>query len=372
MALPPNRRAVALFSGGLDSILAAKLIQEQGLDVIGLHFVSPFFGNPEKVAHWESLHGLPIRAVDVSESFVRMLVRRPEHGFGSVLNPCVDCKILMLRQARTIMEETRACCIVSGEVLGQRPMSQRRDALNIIRRDAGVRDCLLRPLCALRLDPTEAELNGLVDRTRLLGITGRGRKDQMALAARFGLREIPAPAGGCRLTEQENARSYWPVLLHSPQPSVSDFRLANTGRQFWHDQDSPGRPALWLCVGRNQEDNDALMALAQEGDLLFKTKDFPGPIALGRRFDQDWSNEAVEAAAAFTASYSPKCLRHLKDTGTLAAVRVHAGSLDNPGQVLMVSPSRQPSLSWRECSWPEAFEAIRAEAKKEREGTMGE
>lgn len=357
-----TRRVVALFSGGLDSILAAKLIQEQGVDVIGLHFVSPFFGYPEKIARWESLHDLPIRAEDVSELFVRMLVRRPEHGFGSVLNPCVDCKILMLRRAREIMEETGACCIISGEVLGQRPMSQRRDALNIIRRDAGVRDCLLRPLSALRLDPIAAEVSGLIDRTRLLGISGRGRKDQLALAARFGLREIPAPAGGCRLTEQENARSYWPVLVHAPQPCADDFRLANTGRQFWHEEHSPGHPAFWLNVGRNQADNDALMALAREGDLLFKTRDFPGPIALGRRFNHEWSGEAVRAAAAFTASYSPKCLRHIGDIGTPAAVRVHAGSLDNPGEVLMVSPSRQPLFCWREYSWPETREAIRAEA----------
>ena len=365
MALTSHRSAVALFSGGLDSILAAKLIQEQGVSVTCLHFVSPFFGKPEAIPRWEALHGLPIRAVDISEPFVGMMVRRPEHGFGSVLNPCVDCKILMLRRARTIMEETGACCIVSGEVLGQRPMSQRRDALNVIRRDAGVRDCLLRPLSALHLDPLEAELDGRIDRTRLLSISGRGRKDQLALAERFGLREIPAPAGGCRLTEQENARSYWPVLIHSPRPSAVDFRLANVGRQYWHDHDLPHHPALWLIVGRNQQDNDALMAEAGERDLLFKTRDFPGPIALGRYFGAPWSNEAVQAAAAFAASYSPKCVRHAESDDTPSAVRVHAGSLDTPGQVIMVRPCRRPSFAWREPPWLEAREAVRAEAKGE-------
>ena len=364
MALLSNHSAVALFSGGLDSILAAKLMQEQGVSVTGLHFVTPFFGKPEKVAHWENIHGLPIRAVDISELFVSMMARRPEHGFGSVLNPCMDCKILMLRQARSIMEETGACCIVSGEVLGQRPMSQRRDALNVIRRDAGVRDCLLRPLCALHLDPIEAELDGRIDRTRLLGISGRGRKDQLALAERFGVREIPAPAGGCLLTEQENARSYWPVLVHSPNPCVADFRLANVGRQYWHDHDLPHSPALWLIVGRNQQDNDALMAEAGEHDLLFKTRDFPGPIALGRFFGQVWSNEAVQAAAAFAASYSSKCVRHAGEGGTQAAVRVHAGSLDNPGQIIMVAPSRDTPFAWRELPWLEAREGIRAEARE--------
>lgn len=363
MALSSERRAVALLSGGLDSILAAKLVQEQGLSVTGLHFVSPFFGKPEKLTHWESLHGLPVRAIDISEPFVQMLARRPAHGFGSVINPCVDCKILMLRQARVIMEETGACCIVSGEVLGQRPMSQRRDTLNIIRRDAGVRDCLLRPLSALRLDPIRAELDGFIDRTRLLGISGRGRKDQIALAERFALREIPAPAGGCLLTEKENARSYWPVLLHSPTPSAADFHLANTGRQYWHDHETPAQPAFWLIIGRNQQDNDALMTLAGEKDLLFKTRDFPGPIALGRFFGKEWNADAVRGAAAFVASYSPKCARHTENTGDEASVRVHAGSLDNPGCVVSVRPARQPSFAWREYSWPEAREAIKAEAR---------
>lgn len=356
MPSAPKRRAVALFSGGLDSILAAKLVQEQGVEVIGLHFVSPFFGKPDQVSRWESLHGLPIRAVDVSESFVHMLAARPEHGFGSVLNPCVDCKILMLRQARSIMEETGAACIISGEVLGQRPMSQRRDALNIIRRDAGVRDFLLRPLSALHLDPINAELNGVIDRSRLLGISGRGRKDQLALAQRFALREIPAPAGGCRLTEKENARSYWPVLVHVPAPSADDFRLANTGRQFWHDDFSP---VLWLIVGRNQSDNDALMALARPDDLLFKSRDFPGPIALGRCLGQPWPAEAVRSAAAFTASYSPKAVRHAADANSPIAVRAHAGSLDAAGDTLSVTPSRLPVPSWREFPWLEAREAIR-------------
>ena len=363
MALSSERRAVALFSGGLDSILAAKLVQEQGVTVTGLHFVSPFFGKPEKTAHWESLHGLPIRAIDISAPFAQMLARRPVHGFGSVINPCVDCKILMLRHARIIMEEMDACCIISGEVLGQRPMSQRRDTLNIIRRDAGVRDCLLRPLSALHLDPIQAELDGLIDRAKLLGISGRGRKDQMALAERFGLKEIPAPAGGCRLTEKENARSYWPVLLHSPSPSATDFHLANTGRQYWHDHEPPPHPAFWLIIGRNQQDNDALMALAGEKDLLFKPRDFPGPIALGRFLGGEWSAQAAQGAAAFVASYSPKCMRHAENAGGEAAVRVHPGSLDAPGHVLTVTPSRHPPFAWREYTWPEACEAIRAERK---------
>ena len=355
--------AVALLSGGLDSILAAKLIEEQGIQVTCLHFVTPFFGKPEKVAHWEAIYGLTIQAVDISADFVRMLVNRPEYGFGSVINPCVDCKILMIRHARRIMEELGACCIISGEVLGQRPMSQRRDTLNVIRRDAEVKGKLLRPLTAQHLEPTDAELAGIIDRSKLLGISGRSRKEQMVLAARFELKEIPTPAGGCRLAEQENARGYWPILARVPDPAASDFYLANTGRQYWHFGATQDEPSFWLTIGRNQADNDAIMALAGERDLLFKARDYPGPIALGRYTGQEWSAEAVQSAAAFILSYSPKAVRHATDTGEAIAARVHAGSLDAPGQEVAVTPTRDPSFTWREYTWPEAQAEIRKEAQ---------
>lgn len=355
-----ERHAVALLSGGLDSILAAKLIEEQGVRVTCLHFVTPFFGKPEKVRHWEQIYDLNIRSVDIGEDFVRLLTERPEHGFGSVLNPCVDCKILMLRHARSIMEELGAACIISGEVLGQRPMSQRRDTLQVIRREAGVRDVLLRPLTALHLDPTEAERSGIIDRSRLLGISGRGRKDQLALAQRFKLKEVPTPAGGCLLAEQENARSYWPILQHMSAPAASDFSLANTGRQFWLFEEG----AFWLTIGRKQADNDAIMELARPDDLLMKARDFSGPVALARRVEREWPAEIVQSAAAFVASYSPKAVRHAEESGERIVMRVHPGSLDNPGHELSAIPSREGAYPWREYAWAEAQAAIKAEARE--------
>jgi len=350
-------KALGLFSGGLDSILAIKLVQEQGVEVTALHCVSPFFGNPDKVPYWRRRYDLDIEVVDVSGEFVNMLVRGPEHGFGSVLNPCVDCKIIMMKRARAIKEARGADFIISGEVLGQRPMSQRRDTLNIIRRDAGVRDMLLRPLSAHHLDQTEAELSGLVDRERLLGISGRGRKDQMVLAERMALSEIPTPGGGCRLTEKENARSYWPVLSFTPSPTVADFALANTGRQYWHAPN--GDATFRLIMGRNQEDNTSILRLAGERDLLFKTADFPGPIALGRSFGTEWPAEVVLSAAAFTASYSAKAVRHAEQGPDAIAVRVYPGSLDASGQVVHVRPNRKPHFSWQEFSWDAVREAIK-------------
>lgn len=356
-------KAIALFSGGLDSILAAKLIQEQGLEVACLHFVSPFFGKARKIDYWREQYGLDIRPLDISENFAQLMANRPKYGFGSVLNPCVDCKILMLTHARKVMEDTGACCIISGEVLGQRPMSQRRDTLNVIRRDAELKGKLLRPLCAQHLDPTEAELDGTIDRNRLLGITGRGRKEQMALAERFQIRDIPTPAVGCRLAEKENARSYWPVLRFSPSPSASDFHLANTGRQYWHIPQADGKNAFWLTVGRKQEDNSAIMQLAGPKDLLIKARDFPGPIGIARSFGTEWPAELVRAAAAFTASYSPKATRHAEEQNLPVAVRIHSGSLDEPGTLLEVFPSREPDIIWSEYSWQAAREEIKAEAK---------
>jgi hypothetical protein len=342
--------AVALLSGGLDSILAVKLVEEQGLRVKCLHFVSPFFGKPSQVRRWRSIYALDITTVDVSDDFARMLAERPQHGFGKVMNPCVDCKILMLRRARELMTQYGATFIITGEVLGQRPMSQRRDTLNVIRRDAEVRDLLLRPLSAKLLDPTPFELSGMVDRERLLAISGRGRKEQMALAERFALEEIPTPAGGCKLAERENARRYWPVLVHAPTVTAAEFRLSNIGRQYWQG-------AHWLSIGRHQKDNEALERFAFPGDLRFKVVGYPGPLAVGRQFDgQPWSEEVVCDAASFVASFSPKAVRD----GIAVAVRVTCGETVREVQVM---PARATVLGWAEDEWPVVREAIRADAR---------
>lgn len=356
---------VALFSGGLDSILAARLVMEQGLRVRCLHFVTPFFGKPHLLEHWQDVYGLEIEALDIGQDYVDMLRQRPQHGFGKVMNPCVDCKVLMMRHARLRMEALGAQCIVSGEVLGQRPMSQRRDTLNVIRRDGGVREVLLRPLCAQHLDPTEAELSGLVDRSRLLGIFGRGRKDQMELAARMGITEIPTPAGGCKLAEKENARRYWPVLTRLPVPTPADFQLSNVGRQGWSDH-------LWMSSGRNEADNDALFQLARPGDVFMKVRDFPGPLALIRPLPEGPCMEAegpcMEAegpdmdaewhdAAALLAACAPKAVRQ----GGEVAVRLFNPAGDTL-RVLTVLPHRGDRFS--EPPFDLVRDTIRAEGKE--------
>ena len=351
-----NYDGIALFSGGLDSILAARLVMEQGLKVKCLHFFSPFFGHPGRIAHWQKEYGLDIDPVDVSPEFVELLKRGPAHGFGSAMNPCVDCKIVMISRARELMQEYGAKFIVSGEVLGQRPMSQRRDTLNAIRRDANVKDVLLRPLSAKLMDPTPMEESGLVDREKLKAFNGRGRKDQLALAEHFGITEIPTPGGGCKLTEKENTRRFWPVLSRLAAPTVNDFRLADTGRQFWLGE-------LWLAVGRQKYDNEIYADLQQADDLHFKLAGFPGPIAIGRASRQ-WDSEAVQKAAALVASYSPKAVKAAEE-GQPVGVRVTQNGRQS---IVYVTPCRESEFT--EPTWEAARDelyALRKPAKKTEE-----
>lgn len=342
---------IVLFSGGLDSILAAKILEKQGLSVRCLHCTSPFFGEPGAVDSWKALYGLDVVVRDVGEDFAAMLRARPAHGFGKALNPCVDCKILLLRTARHYMEEQGARALATGEVLGQRPMSQRRDALHLIMREAGVGDVLLRPLCALHLPPTAVEQSGLVDRSRLLDIWGRGRSAQLELAREYGLADIPAPGGGCRLTERENACRYWQVLTRLSRPHSGDFALANMGRQFWHCANDAH---YWLCVGRNSADNERLARAAGPEDALLRLRDMPGPLALARG-GALWPGEILRSAAGMAASYAPRAVA----AGTVH-VHMRRGEEVEDAEVL---PARRSDI-WGEPAWEEVRSQIRAEARE--------
>ncbi len=331
--------ALALFSGGLDSILAAKLIQEQGLRVLGLHFVSPFFGKPDKLEEWEKTYGIKLIPVDISREFVNMLGKGSRHGLGKTLNPCIDCKILMLSRAKEMLPDFGAGFIISGEVLGQRPMSQRLDALNIIKRDSEVKNILIRALSARRLPPTDPEKTGLVDREKLGSLSGRGRKEQLKLAAEYGIRSIPTPGGGCLLTEKESAKRYLPLFKHKQCTDPDDFYLANTGRQFWHDDH-------WLCIGRDQSDNLKLEELARENDYLIKLTSFPGPLGLGRPLNNKrWTPEIIESACELVSRFSPRAREFNGQVGvTVKQGRVSREILVRPGQ------PEQP-VQWDEPVW---------------------
>jgi len=337
--------ALALFSGGLDSILAIKVLQEQGLRVLGLHYLSPFFGKPHLVEHWRATYGIEALPVDVRRLYLDMLVA-PEHGYGKHMNPCVDCKILMLRHARGLLQQFGAKFLVSGEVLGQRPMSQRADALNLIRKDAGVADVLLRPLSAQKLGPTAMERSGLVNRALLPGIWGRGRREQLELAAHFGITDIPTPAGGCRLAEAEPAARYLPIITHKADPSPEDFEFSHLGRQYWTGP-------YWLSIGRNEQANNALEAAVTPTDLRFRLKDLIGPLAVGRQYaakseaEADaaaWPEAVVADAAAFAASYAPRARAEAEAGRPVTVLVLRGGDVSE----VVVTPARKTPLAWTE------------------------
>ena len=335
--------ALALFSGGLDSILACKVLEAQGRSVLALHFVSPFFGKPQAVNGWRRDYGLDIRIVDVAAEYVDTLLTKPARGYGRFLNPCVDCHAFMVRKAVELLPEYDAKCIITGEVLGQRPMSQRRDALDCVRNDAGAGDVLLRPLSALVLPPTPVELKGLVDRQKLHGISGRARSAQAALAATFGIPKklMPSSSGGCRLTEPIPSARYLAVLKACPQATATDFYLCNHGRVLW-------KGPHFLAVGRDRADNEALTDLAGPGDLLFQARGVPGPLGVGRQFPgQAWDEETIASAAALTASFSPR-LRTSPDSG---AVQVRRGPHDPAPLVIPVAPGAPAPDGWAEPAW---------------------
>ena len=196
-------RALAMISGGLDSILAAKLIKDQGIDVIGICFRSYFF-NEENALRMTKQIDIPLEVVDFSKEHFEM-VKDPKNGWGKNMNPCIDCHAMMMRYSGELLKKFNADFIITGEILNQRPMSQNKRALEEVKKESGFSDKILRPLCAKVLEPTQMELDGIVDRERLLGISGRSRTEQMDLAKKWGIKDYPSPAGGCKLTEPNYA-----------------------------------------------------------------------------------------------------------------------------------------------------------------------
>lgn len=296
-----RHRAVALYSGGLDSTLAIITVLRQGIEVKAVTFMNHFgcdisdrsscSKNPFAAAE---KFGFEVKMSHLSEKFID-IVKNPKFGHGKNMNPCVDCRILMLREAKEFMEMTGADFIVTGEVLGQRPMSQRRDSLNIIDREVGLKGIVLRPLSAKLLKPTIPEEEGIVDRELLYDFGGRTRKPQMALAAEFGLTEYPAPAGGCLLTEPNYAYRLRELLDHSPDPSYLDFQLLRVGRHFRIS------PECKVIVGRDEAENEALHKLADDMSPLMRVLGHGSPLTLLRgRTDE----QAISTAAALCARYS--------------------------------------------------------------------
>lgn len=260
-------------------MLSARLMQEQGIDIIPLHFKIPFcHKNAGSPGFFESLSSQlkkDVEAVDINDEFLRVL-EKPRHGFGSNLNPCIDCKILMLKKAKELMPSYQASFVVTGEVLGQRPMSQHRQALAEIERESGLSGFLVRPLCARLLDESIPEKNGWIKRELLLNIGGRGRRRQMDAAEKLQVTGYSPPAGGCLLTDPGFSRRLRDLMFHH-DVSMENIALLKTGRHFRLSPDAK------LVVGRDEKENLQIEALARENDYLFMPDETTaGPAALGR------------------------------------------------------------------------------------------
>ncbi len=285
--------AIGLLSGGLDGILAVKVVQEQGIYVEGVTFETPFF-SAEKARVAARNIDLPLTVVDITTEHLVML-RNPRYGYGKNMNPCIDCHALMLQMAGRRMEETGADFIFTGEVLGQRPMSQTKQSLHIVAKNSGFEGYILRPLSARLLPETIPEREGKVDRSQLLDIQGRSRKRQLEMAQHYNITNYSTPAGGCLLTDPMFSKRLRDLFDHQPDAAVRDIGLLKHGRHMRLND------TVKIIVGRHKGDNLAIQDLVREQDIIVKMKDYPGPVVL---IPNGCDEETLFTAASICALYS--------------------------------------------------------------------
>jgi tRNA U34 2-thiouridine synthase MnmA/TrmU len=322
-------KALALLSGGLDSTLAVKLLLEQGVDVEAVNFKSPFClcgrggcgasGVAEKF-------GIPLKVISVGEDYLK-LVRKPKFGYGKNMNPCIDCRIFMLKKAKKYARETGAAFIFTGEVLDERPMSQHFKALKTIEEEAGLKNKVLRPLSATVLPETVVEKRGLVDRKKLLDFQGRSRKKQIDLAKAFNIADYPCPSGGCLLTYKEFADKVRDLFKNKNRVSLKDVALLKLGRHFRFGKNK-------IVVGRNEAENNALLRMKWPSDYYFEVPNCGSPITI---LQGAKTKEAIEEAAGLTAYYSD-------EKGDEVLVRFGKNSLNKETKVAKLSKEEAEKL----------------------------
>jgi tRNA U34 2-thiouridine synthase MnmA/TrmU len=293
-------------SGGLDSTLAAKLIKDQGIDVYGVYFAMPW-GCCDKTSAMEAAQSIGIKFItlQLDERYLE-IVRNPVHGYGRALNPCVDCRIHMFSRAAQYMRHIKAEFVFTGEVLGQRPMSQKRKPMKSIEEMTGLTGRLLRPLCAQRMEPTIPEQEGLVNREKLLNITGRSRHEQYQLAREYNITKFSAPAGGCLLTDQNFARRMKDTLDHGYRNFRETIAL-KWGRHYRFNEN------FKVILGRDEEENSGLVRYAHPDDILMKLPNDDGPTALIKGANPP---EEILKQAAYL-------IQHFSKYKTLDAVTTH-------------------------------------------------
>jgi len=295
-----KKKVVALLSGGLDSQLAVKMMQKQGFEVSAVAIKTPFCdfdcgrGCGFEIRERADTLGVDLKTVYLGDEYIEML-KNPKHGFGSGMNPCIDCRTMMFKAAKKHMEEIGAEFIISGEVLGQRPMSQHGPALRTIEKESDLRGKIVRPLSAALLAKTEPEKNGLIKRENLGMISGRSRKGQLELAKEYGIEDPPNAGGGCLLTDPAFSLRAKDLFGHIETPTTNDIDLLKIGRHFRLDQSTK------LVVGRNHNENEMIKSLTLPDDVLFEARDHVGPVSILRGKN---NVDYLDFAAQITLRYS--------------------------------------------------------------------
>lgn len=294
-AQPTNTiRALGLCSGGLDSILSALILQQQGVHVEWITFETPFF-SAAKARNAADQTGIKLHIEDITPDYLEML-KSPPAGYGKNMNPCMDCHSLMFNKAGAFMQANRFNFLFSGEVVGQRPMSQTSNSMRYVAKHSGFDEYILRPLSAQCLPETQMEKSGLVDRQQLMGLSGRSRKPQMALAEKLGIKEYPAPAGGCLLTDPGYSRRLKDLLDHNAGLTVNALHLLKYGRHMRLNDTTK------IVVGRTKGDNEQILKHCDpKRDVVLKVKEYPGPTVV---MPGGGPKEMIFLAGAICAGYS--------------------------------------------------------------------
>jgi tRNA U34 2-thiouridine synthase MnmA/TrmU len=269
------KKAVSLISGGLDSALATKLILNQGIEVTGVHFTSLFASKRDKERGLQAIKtaeelGIRLIVMDKGTEYID-LIKNPRYGYGKNMNPCIDCRIFMLQKTRAVMEQEGAGFVITGEVLGQRPMSQQRDTIGLIEKRSGLQGLIVRPLSARLFSPSEPEMTGIVDREQLLSVSGRSRATQQSLVDEYRLKAYSSPGGGCLLTDPIFSGKLRDLFNNDKDFTIKDIELLTLGRHFRLDHGTK------LVIGRNQKENETLEALWAAPYVLLSPADFKGP-----------------------------------------------------------------------------------------------
>lgn len=329
-----NKKAVALLSGGLDSMLAVKLMLEQGIEVHALNFLTLFCNCTSKGCRHQATKAaeefkIPIKIMNITEEYMEV-VKNPKYPRGRNMNPCIDCRIFTFRKAKEFMKEIEASFVVTGEVVGQRPMSQRKETIAIIEKESGLDGLIVRPLSAKFFEPTLPEKKGVVDRSRLLDIQGRRRVQQIALAKELNINDYPCPAGGCLLTDKGFSDRLRDLLKHNPGYDISDLHLLKAGRHFRISDN------LKFIVGRDEKENEKITAFSKEGDFVFDIMDLPSAVGLARGGNP--SEKDIETMASILARYSDSAGKSVivsyralpeQNWKNIAAIPANEGFLDS-------------------------------------------